>query len=104
MLAAQADGGRDALAWLDAGYFVESMKQIGFIESKKGGQSFAGIDGYAWIQQAIDLSGDVPAMEFAAALVHYERPEDHLEKAYRLTAKGSLVRRNLESHFPPGTR
>ncbi len=100
VLAAQADGGRDALAWFDAGYFVESMKQIGFIESNKAGRAFGSIDGYAWIQQAIGLSGDVPAMEFAAALVHYERPEEHLEKAYRSTAKGSLVRRNLESHFP----
>ena len=104
VLAAQADGGRDALAWFDAGYFVESMKQIGFIETNKGGQAFSGIDGYAWIQQAIGLSGDMPAMELAAALVRYERPEEHLEKAYRLTAKGSLVWRNLESHFPLGQR
>ena len=104
VLAAQADGRRDALAWFDAGYFVESMKQIGFIKRNKGGRAFVGLDGYAWIQQAIALSGDVPAMEFAAALVRYERPEEHLEKAYRLTAKGGLVRRNLESHFPQGAR
>ncbi len=104
VLAAQADGRRDALAWFDAGYFVESMKQIGFIERNKGGRAFVGLDGYAWIQQAIGLSGDVPAMELAGALVRYERPEEHLEKAYRLTAKGSLVRRNLESHFPLGGR
>ncbi len=79
MKRAEAGGSRDALAWFDAGYLVESYRQASHIykwdmltaadrakwtlRSEPGG-----VDGYALVLKAIAMAGTNPEMEFAASL------------------------------------
>ena len=75
-----SNGSRDALAWFDAGYLVESYRQASHIykwdmltrPSGRSGPSVAepnGTDGYALVQKAIAMTGTNPEMEFAASLM-----------------------------------
>lgn len=68
VLDAEASGKRDPLAWFDAGYWIESVRQASFIYkydmlSKNDRQTWQirsglpGMDGYPWVQRAIQLGG-----------------------------------------------
>jgi hypothetical protein len=107
----------DALAWFDAGYFVEASRQARgknepefwsrFLEATGIRSNAAGVlgtkTGYDAIAKAIDLSKDDPAMEYAAALVSwYPRREEHdrhLQRAAAGAAEGSLLAKNLLKNF-----
>lgn len=82
---AEAAGKPDALAWFDAGYFVETVRQAGFIFRydmltpaeraawKVRGESLA-LDGKPWIEKAVRMGGK--GMEAALAKVNEYRDAD----------------------------
>jgi hypothetical protein len=91
--------GPPALYYFDVGYLAETYKQwLG--NSHNPAQ---GIDGYALVKQAIQLRGNDPQMEFAAALLTLSSPEtehrDHVQRAMNGAKTDPLLARNLSSHF-----
>ena len=95
-------GGKSgALALFDLGYLEETYKQLIGIS---GNLSFAkNLDGYSSVVKAIGLRGGDAEMEFAAALVT-ERPrrgshDEHFRRAVAGAKEGSLLARNLVTHF-----
>ncbi len=108
----EANGKPNALAWFDAGYFVETLKQrdMTFRRLADGSSEpvyhpnvARNIDGYAWVRKALALSGDDPSMEFAAAVItswpRQKSHDEHLRKAVAGATDGSLLARNLLSHY-----
>jgi hypothetical protein len=107
----------DALAWFDAGYFVEASRQAhgknepGFwsrsLEASGIRSNAAAVlgtkTGYDAIAKAIELSRDDPSMEYAAALVTlYPRRAEHdghLQRAAAGAGEGSLLAKNLLKNF-----
>ncbi len=93
-LNAEATGRSDALAWFDAGYFIESCEQAGF---------HTGLAGYDWVKKALALRGGDPEIEFAAALICTMKGrgsrDEHLRKASAGARKGSLLAANIDKHF-----
>jgi len=94
----QSDQSR-ALTYFDTGYLVEAYKQwLG-----DSGNPATGLDGYALIKEAIQLRGNDPQMEFAAALVTLHSPasehQAHAQKAIAGAKNDPLLARNLASHF-----
>lgn len=97
---AEIAGHADALAWFDAGYLAEAYQQwLGKNESNPA----AGLDGYVWIRRAIQLRGEDPEMEFAAALVTLNGPEsahrEHVQKAIAGAGSDPLLAQNLAARF-----
>jgi len=97
-----------ALALFDYGYLVESYKQAG--EGSEGAKLASGTDGHELINKAIALRGGDPQMELAAALASADLPRGsraelrkahfaHLQKAAASAKEGSLLARNLLTHF-----
>jgi hypothetical protein len=89
----------NALAIFDAGYLAEAYKQwLG--EQDNPAQKF---DGYALVQLALQLRGNDPQMEFAAALIAVGKPainaEDHAQKAIAGAKNDPLLARNLSERF-----
>ncbi len=89
-----------ALAEFDAGYLAESYKQwIGKDESNPA----QGFDGYALIKKAIQLRGNDPQMDFAAALITLSGPvnehQDYAQRAIAGAKNDSLLARNLYARF-----
>jgi hypothetical protein len=90
----------DAFALFDAAYLIEAYKQwLG----EKNQNPANGLDGVTWIKKALQLRGNDPQMEFAAALVTLRGPQaEQQEHAQRATAgakKDELLARNLTSYF-----
>jgi hypothetical protein len=88
-----------ALTYFDTGYLAETYKQwLG-----NSNNPAANLDGYALIKQAIQLHGNDPQMEFAAALVTLSGPsvehQAHAQKAIAGAKSDPLLARNLASHF-----
>lgn len=112
MARAQEDSGkgRNALAWFDAGYLVESYRQASHIykwnmlEGRakadwKMRSEPAGVDGYALVRKALQVGGSNPDMEFAASLMKSGAVSDeHRRRAQAGARAGSLLARNLASH------
>ena len=104
-LSAAAQGSGDPLAWFDAGHLVESYRQASHIYkwdmlSGRDGVALArrpeAIDGYRYVQKALELIGPSAEMEYAASLM----TEGAVSAAHRLRAEagapsGSLLARNL---------
>jgi len=90
----------NALAIFDAGYLAEAYKQwLG-----EGSANPAnGLDGMAWIEKALQASGNNPEMEFAAALITLHGSDaKHQAYAQRAAAgakNDELLARNLARHF-----
>lgn len=116
---AEASAKPDALAWFDAGYFVETVKQADMTFQKNSSGTYepvyapnaaSNIDGYAWVAKALGLRDDAE-MEFAAAVItSFPRPglskellqkahDEHLRKALAGATDGSLLARNLVLHY-----
>jgi hypothetical protein len=96
----KSDKKTTAIALFDYGYLVESYKQAG--DGSQGPKPAGGVDGYGMIVKAIALGGGDPAMEFAAALAREDRTGTHIPHLQRAAAgapEGSLLARNLLSHF-----
>jgi hypothetical protein len=91
-----------ALASFDAGYLAETFKQYELI-SKSVNDPAHNVDGYALIKKAIQLRGNDPQMEFAAALVTLSGPAadhaDHAQKALAGAKSDALLAHNLSTHF-----
>ncbi len=83
------------LALFDAGYLLSTYRQSGW-QAKQ----YANFDAYALVRQAAAQSGDA-TMEFAAALSTPDKTlqRAHLQKALAGAPEGSLLARNLVSHF-----
>jgi len=91
---------KEALAAFDAGYLAEAYKQwLG----KDEGNPAKGLDGYALVKKALQLRGNDPQMEFAAALITLDGPAgdqmDHAQKALAGAKSDPLLARNLSSRF-----
>jgi hypothetical protein len=91
-----------ALASFDAGYLAETFKQYELI-SKSANDPAHNVDGYALIKKAIQLRGNDPQMEFAAALVTLSGPAadhaDYAQKALAGAKSDPLLAHNLSTHF-----
>lgn len=94
-----ASDGPPALYYFDVGYLAETYKQ--WLGSSHNPAQ--GIDGYALVKQAIQLRGNDPQMEFAAALLTLSGPEaehrDHAQKAMAGAKIDPLLAQNLSSRF-----
>lgn len=97
-----------AIALFDYGYLVESYKQTD--AASQGVKLASGADGYGFIVKAIALRGGDPEMELAAALASADLPHGsraalrnahfaHVQKAAAGAQEGSLLARNLLTHF-----
>ena|SRR5690349_4495087 len=106
--------GHDAvMASFDLAYLAETYRQAGLASraSSEASWKFAhtapAADGYAIIQRLIEQGGG-PEMEFAAALITSDKRNsdyfDHLRKASAGAKPGSLLAKNLASHFPDDMR
>ena len=87
----------DALAWFDVGYLAATYSQ--WLKQNPA----AGLDAYDLVKKAIALRGNDPEMEFAAALITLNGPEqDHQEHAQKAIAGAKtdpLLAQNLSSQF-----
>jgi len=96
------------LAMFDYGYLIETYKQGAYdSQASRGAKLVGDTDGYGLIVKAIALRGGDPEMELAAALSCMGRKREagqdayvaHLQKAAVGAQEGSLLARNLLSHF-----
>jgi hypothetical protein len=98
--AREAAGHPDAFAWFDAGYLAAAYRQgLG-----KDQNPAAGIDGYSLVAKALALGGQKdPEMEFAAALITLEGPQqahqEHSQKALAGAKNDPVLARNLAKDF-----
>jgi hypothetical protein len=95
-----ANSSQAALASFDAGYLAEAYKQwIGKDEPNPA----QGFDGYALVKKAIQLRGNDPQMDFAAAIITLNGPisehQDYAQKAIAGAKSDALLARNLYTHF-----
>jgi hypothetical protein len=70
----------DALALFDAGYLIETLKQLAWLYQR---DLTEGMDGKQWVENAIQSAKDPAAMEFAASLMggHVKTPNDRSRRA-----------------------
>lgn len=97
-LAAEVKGQNNSLALFDAGYFVESMKQISAITRAN---FFSGVDGYDWAKRSLPGLEDKLAGEYALGLINAEAswPNEHMRRAITGAQEGSLLAENLRKHY-----
>lgn len=92
-----------ALAAFDAGYLAEAYKQWLGRNAADESNPAKGLDGYALVKKAIQLRGNDPQMEFAAALIALEGPAgeqmEHAQKALAGAKNDPLLARNLSARF-----
>ena len=101
----------EALEWFDAGYLVETNRQLGLIYQHEMRpahsrwtslvpEELSELDGYALVQKAAALAPDVQAeLEFASALMSREPlTATHLRRAASSAPAGSLLAQNL-AHY-----
>lgn len=100
----------DALAQFDYGYLIECYRHaqlsrsLGMTAWGRGEwvNPAAGVDGYSSVVKAIELRGQDPAMEFAAALItldsHKSDHQEHARKALAGAKEDSLLAKNEENH------
>ncbi len=99
---AEKRGKPDPLALFDLGYLLETYKQAYWRDANKNIATSR--DGYALITRAIQLRGNDPEMEFAAAIVrtNSRAPSSqrtaHFKQALAGANEGSLLAKNLVSH------
>ncbi len=98
-LTSETRGENNSLALFDAGYFVESMKQMSLITKTT---LFAGIDGYDWAKRSLPGLQDKLAGEYALGLMNNGEPwpNGHIRRAVSGAQEGSLLAENLMKHFP----
>jgi hypothetical protein len=103
-----ADARAEALEWFDAGYLVETYRQLGLIYEHKMlpshgrwtslvPQELNGLDGYELVQKAVALAPESRAeLDFASALMSREPlTATHLRRAASNATAGSLLAQNL---------
>ena len=91
--------GSDPIAAFDAGYLVETYKQIAPISAATGALA-SGIDGYAMVEASLRAGQKDPAIEFAAAMITLDgrraRYADHVRVARAGAAADQLLALNLD--------
>jgi len=91
-----------ALAVFDLGYLAESLNQF-FGIHKESPNPAQGLDGYALVNKAIQLRGNDPQLEFAAAIIALNSQgseyRDHAQKAIAGSKNDPLLTRNLAARF-----
>lgn len=97
-----------AMALFDAGYLVETFKQIGQLgqspefrtRAKTTASVVANAEGYALVSRSISLRPDDAGLQFAAAVINADRDraayQQHATKARRGATQDALVARNLK--------
>lgn len=97
----------DALAYLDAAYIIEALRQVGMLGEARGFADRApamrdlvkDLDGYALIQKSLLVQPDDPSLEFAAALIASDRHrgayQQHADRARAGAKKDALLAKNL---------
>jgi hypothetical protein len=97
-LASEVKGQNNSLALFDAGYFVESMKQMSHISKSN---AFSGIDGYDWAKRSLPGLQDKLVAEYALGLMQAETswPNEHIRRAVLGAQEGSLLAQNLVKHY-----
>jgi hypothetical protein len=104
---AESGARADALAWFDAGYFVETFRQAVPIAREKGPEQakamaalIASVDGYAMVQKSLTLRGSDPSIEFAAAIITLDRDRGdqpvHAAKAREGVKQDALLAQNID--------
>ncbi len=100
---------RDPLPWFDAGYLIESYRQmpdsgpVGWHMLTGAEQLYAdfrndprAVDGYGFVRKALQLAGSNPEMEFAASLMQQGAvAAQHRQRATAGAPAGSLLAKNL---------
>ena len=101
-LDSEVKGHPNGLALFDAGYFVESMKQLGH---RTRVDSFASIDGYEWTKRSVPGLQDKLAAEYALGLMQAAGgwPNEHIRRAVAGAQEGSLLAQNLTRRFDRAT-
>jgi len=97
-LASEVKGQNNSLALFDAGYFIESMKQMSPISKST---AFSAIDGYDLAKRSLPGLQDKPAAEYALGLMlaGTSWPNDHIRRAAAAAQPGSLLAQNLLQHY-----
>jgi hypothetical protein len=97
-LAAEVKGHNDSLALFDAGYFVESMKQLAHLTRTA---LFSPIDGYDWAKRSVPGLQEKLTAEYALGLMQAATtwPNVHMERAIMGAQEGSLLAQNLVKHY-----
>jgi len=90
-----------AYALFDLGYYADTYRQASMANKRPEPHQ---IDGYSLVAKALEGEPNNPEMHFAAALMtahsnNKKEHEHHLEQAARGAQEGSLLARNLVSHF-----
>ena len=100
--AASQNSPASALVLFDLGYFAKSLEQFQGVH-KDASNPAQGLDGYALVSKAIQLRGNDPQMDFAAAIIALNAPasehRDHAQKAIAGGKNDPLLARNLSAHF-----
>lgn len=108
------DKPQEALAAFDFGYLAECYKQMSWLfqyaddlkatpQDRVGFDAAKNVDGYGLVSKAIQLTGQNPEMEFAAALIvmdKHEQAKVHLQIAQSGAKDNATLARNLEKRFP----
>jgi hypothetical protein len=103
-LVARADSSANskaaAMASFDLGYLAECYRQWMGKDEPNPAQ---GLDGYALVKKALQLRGNDPQMDFAAALITLNGPagehQDYVQKTLAGAKTDALLARNLITHF-----
>ena len=103
-----ADARAEAIEWFDAGYLIETYRQLGLVyehEMLPGKERWvslvpadlASLDGYALVQKALERAPEARAeLEFASSLLsHAPIADAHRRRAAAGAAPGSLIAQNL---------
>ncbi len=105
--ASEATGHPDPLAFLDAAYVTEALREVSMLgqmsEFHDRAAALAGIagpgDGYALIQKSLLQRPDDPTLHFAAALIGSENRQTyaaHATKARAGAERNALLARNIQ--------
>ena len=107
--ASEASGKIDALAFHDAAYFTEALRQITYLtgmrsEFRDRAVAMRGVvgnaDGYALVKKSLAAQPGNAALEFAAALIAADKQRDayavHAAKARAGAGKDPLLARNIK--------
>jgi hypothetical protein len=80
---------RTAVALFDAGYLVETYKQLAPISARTAALA-ADIDGYRMVKESLSLTRGDPSIEFAAALITAGQPREKAYEAHLRNAKAGV--------------
>jgi hypothetical protein len=96
------NAGAASLASFDLGYFAAVLAQVHWIYKDFANPAQA-LDAKALVDKAIQLRGNDPQMQFAAALITLDGPVDehnaHAREALLGAKSDALLARNLSTHF-----